>query len=62
MVLRDTGGEIEDVAGHATGLSRNDPYTTLWPLAGNVGRISAKNKLEADKVYRRARGIHGYLF
>ena len=60
LVLRDTGGEIEDVAGYATGLSRNDPYTTLWPLAGNVGRIGAKNKLEADKVYHRARAIQGY--
>ena len=60
LVLRDKDGNIEDVAGHDTDLSDDNPYTTLWPLAGNVGRISAKNKLEADKVYRRARAIHGY--
>ena len=59
-MLRNKDDKIEDVAGHATGLSRNHPYTTLWPLAGNVGRIGAKNKLEADKVYRRARAIQGY--
>ena len=60
LVLRNKDGKIEDVAGHATDLSRNDPYTTLWPLAGNVGRIGAKNKLEVDKVYHRVRAIQGY--
>ena len=60
LVLRDTDGNIEDVAGHLAGLDDDDPYTTLWPLSANVGRISAKNKLAGGNVYKRARAIQGY--
>ena len=60
LVLRNTGGAIEDVAGHLAGLDDDDPYTTLWPLKANVGRISAKNKLAGGNVYKRARAIQGY--
>ncbi|RKU23495.1 hypothetical protein C6503_02875 [Candidatus Poribacteria bacterium] len=60
LVLRNTGGTIEDVAGHLAGLDDDDPYTKLWPLKGNVGRISAKNKLAGGNVYKRHRAIQGY--
>ena len=51
---------IEDIAGYAN-LSRTNPYTTLWPLTGNVGKLNSKNKLEGGKVYRRLRdNIDGY--
>ena len=60
LVLRNKDNKILDVVGHHTDLSRNDPYTTLWPLSGNVGRISAKNKLAGGNVYKRARAIQGY--
>ena len=67
LVLRDTDGNIEDVAGHLAGLDDDDPYTLMWPLAANVGaakpgRISAKNKLAGGNVYKRAReNLQGYL-
>ena len=56
--------KIQDVAGHITNykttLQDDNPYTTLWPLSGDVGHISAGNKLAAGKVYKRERAIHGY--
>ena len=66
LVLRNKDGKILDVAGHLAGLSDDDPYTLMWPLAANVGaakpgRISAKNKLAGGNVYKRARAIQGYL-
>ncbi|MXZ82051.1 MAG: hypothetical protein F4Z15_12035 [Gammaproteobacteria bacterium] len=60
LVLRAKDGVIVDVAGHLAGLNDDDPYTTLWPLKANVGRISAKNKLAGGNVYKRARAIQGY--
>jgi len=60
LVLRNKDGVILDVAGHLAGLNDDDPYTTLWPLKANVGRISAKNKLAGGNVYKRARAIQGY--
>ena len=60
LVLRNKDNVIFDVAGHLAGLDDNVPYTKLWPLAGNVGRISAKNKLAGGNVYKRARDIQGY--
>ena len=67
LVLRTKAdGDILDVAGHLAGLDDDDPYTRMWPLAGNVGaakpgHISAKNKLASGNVYKRHRAIHGYL-
>ena len=73
LILRNGGDKskvasIEDIAGHSTNLGRANPYTTLWPLTGNVGHISSHNKLAAGPndgrtgtVYRRVReGINGY--
>ena len=53
---------IEDIAGYAgDALKRASPYTTLWPLTGNVGVISSHNKLVGGKVYARVRAnINGY--
>ena len=54
---------IEDIAGHVpnNGLGNDNPYTTLWPLTGNVGTINARNKLDGGHVYRRLReNINGY--
>ena len=52
---------IQDIAGYDSDLSRLNPYTTLWPLTGNVGTINSKNKLVGGKVYRRLRtNIDGY--
>ena len=62
LVLRDGGGKIQDVAGHVkdNALKKDNPYTTLWPLAGNVGTISSYNTLASGKVYARVRNIQGY--
>ena len=62
LVLRNKDNVILDVAGHLAGdvLKDDNPYTTLWPLSANVGRISAKNKLAGGNVYKRHRAIQGY--
>ncbi len=56
---------IEDIAGSPFNgdtnfLARAKPYTTLWPLTGNVGRLGKGNKLSGGKVYVRVRDIDGY--
>ena len=72
LVLRNKDGKILDVAGHVPDnkLRDNDPYTLMWPLAGNAGvpadkvdktRISPNNALKGGKVYKRARAIQGHL-
>ena len=66
LILRDHTDKskvasIQDIAGHSTNLRRNNPFTTLWPLTGNVGVISSHNKLAGGKVYHRVReNINGY--
>ena len=64
LILRSDKGKkdhekIEDIAGYAD-LAVANPYTTLWPLTGNVGRIGNGNRLNAGKVYARVRDIDGY--
>ena len=72
LVLRNKDGKILDVAGHVSDnkLRDNDPYTLMWPLAGNAGvpadkvgktRISPNNALKGGNVYKRARAIQGHL-